>query len=100
MKISNSEVLSLARQTLQKLSKDKDSSVSKVKDIKKYVLLGDGASLDSMSFVNFISEMENLISKKIKKDFVIKIDKIRSVNVGKKKLFLNDFAKVLSQIIN
>jgi hypothetical protein len=100
MKITNIEILNFAKKILNTLSKDKESSVEKVNNEKKYVLLGDGASLDSMSFVNFISEMEILISKKIKKDFVIKIDKIHTVNVGKKKLYLNDFAKVMAKIIN
>lgn len=100
MKITNVEILTISKKILENLSKDKNSSVKKVRDEKDYILLGDGASLDSMSFVNFISEIESYISKKKKKDFVVKIDKIHNINVGKKKLYLNDFAKILSKIVS
>ena len=66
----------------------------------KIVQLGDGSAIDSIAFVNFIVELEELISKETKKNIPIKIDKIHSINTGKKKLTLPDFINALFKIIN
>ena len=66
----------------------------------KIVLLGDGSAIDSIVFVNFIVELEELILKETKKNIPIKIDKIHSINTGKKKLTLSDFINAFFKIIN
>ena len=38
----------------------------------KIVLLGDGSAIDSIAFVNFIVELEELISKETKKIYQLK----------------------------
>jgi len=83
--------------SLKKITKD-----SKIKinlDPKKIILLGDGSIVDSIGFVNFIVEVETLLSKELKKNTTIKIDKIHSINTGKKKLNLPDFINALHKII-
>jgi len=66
----------------------------------KIILLGDGSAIDSIAFVNFIVDLEELLLKETKKNIPIKIDKIHSINTGKKKLFLSDFINALLKIVN
>ncbi len=77
----------------------KDSKIKINSDPKKIILLGDGSIVDSIGFVNFIVEVETLLSKELKKNTTIKIDKIHSINTGKKKLNLPDFINALHKII-
>ena len=82
----------------QKVAKAAKVKVST--NAEKIVLLGDGSAIDSIAFVNFIVELEELILKETKKNIPIKIDKIHSINTGKKKLTFSDFINALFKIIN
>ena len=83
--------------SLKKIMKAEKLKISS--DPKKIILLGDGSIVDSIGFVNFIVEVETLLSKELKKSTTIKIDKIHSINTGKKKLNLPDFINALHKII-
>lgn len=78
----------------------KENEIPKNKKISdKTVLIGDGALLDSISIVNFFMKIENSISKKKKKKFIIKLNDIHKLNKGKTSLYLGDFIKVLTKLI-
>jgi hypothetical protein len=85
------------KKSLKKITKN--SGIKTSSDPKKIILLGDGSIIDSIGFVNFIVEVETLLTKELKKSTIIKIDKIHSINTGKKKLNLPDFINALHKLI-
>ena len=83
--------------SLKKITKAEKIKISS--DPKKIILLGDGSIIDSIGFVNFIVEIETILTKELKKTTKKKIDKIHSINTGKKKLNLPDFVNALHKLI-
>ena len=55
--------------SLKKIMKAEKLKISS--DPKKIILLGDGSIVDSIGFVNFIVEVETLLSKELKKSTTI-----------------------------
>ena len=98
MLINKKKLFELALRSLKSAAKAAKVKVSI--NAEKIVLLGDGSAIDSIAFVNFIVELEELILKETKKNIPIKIDKIHSINTGKKKLTFSDFINALFKIIN
>ena len=96
--ITYKKLFELALRSLKSAAKAAKVKVST--NAEKIVLLGDGSAIDSIAFVNFIVELEELILKETKKNIPIKIDKIHSINTGKKKLTFSDFINALFKIIN
>ena len=97
MSIDKKKLLEFSYKSLKKITKESKIKINS--DPKKIVLLGDGSVIDSIGFVNFIVELEDLLAKKLKKSTTIKIDKIHSINTGKKKLILPDFINALLKLI-
>ena len=97
MKLASKKIISISKKILLEISK-KDKIKMNLSN-KKFILLGDGSALDSIAFVNFITRVEQSVSKELKKDFSIKLDKIHKINKGKSKLYLNDFNIALAKLI-
>ena len=63
------------------------------------VLLGDNSILDSIGFVTFLTDCEEGLQKKFKKNFTIKMNEIHDLNQGKHFLKLIDFVKAVNKLI-
>ena len=96
--IEKKKIYTAAKKSLIEASKD--SAINFNSKIDKIILLGDGSLIDSIAFVNFIVGTEDYIKKETKKDISIKIDKIHSINKGKKKLIFIDFVNALFKLLN
>ena len=64
------------------------------------VLLGDGGSLDSIAFVTFVTDLEEKIEDEIGKEFVLKLQEIHDLNVGKTALIVGDMARLVAKILD
>lgn len=98
MKLSKQIISEVAKKSLKEAAKE--SKLKLPSDINKLILLGDGSIIDSIAFVNFIVGVEDSLKKKTKKNISVKIDKIHSINAGKKKLIFKDFVNALFRLIN
>ena len=64
------------------------------------VLIGMGGNLDSVSFVAFVTDVEEKIEEEIDQEFVIKLQEIHDLNEGKNALVVHDMSRLLTKIIN
>lgn len=96
--LDKKKIFNIAKKSLKDACKE--SKINFNSKIDKTILLGDGSILDSIAFVNFIVGTEDYLKKETKKDISIKIDKIHSINKGKKKLIFIDFVNALFKLLN
>ncbi len=97
--LSEQQVISVMQECLDGLARS-DILESKINLTEDTVLLGNGAVLDSVGFVTFISDMEERLSSKCAKDVYFVLDDIQEFNINQPYLAVSTMARYAKKLVS
>jgi acyl carrier protein len=97
--ITEDRVRSIIFDSLQKLLRD-DSRVESPPVGAATRLIGAGGVLDSIAFIDLVTEVEEQVEQEIGREFVLRLQELHDLNENKDFLTVGDMARLLTQIIS